>query len=51
MRERSGDCADDGDSEACEAAVAEARAEYIRAGRFGITTIAGGEPEAWLDCG
>lgn len=51
VRARIDACSDTGEESACEAAVEEARAEYLRAGRFGINTIAGVEPEAWLDCG
>lgn len=51
VRARAPECLDVPASDACEAVVAEARQSYIAAGRYGINTIRGVEPEAWLDCG
>lgn len=50
-RSRTDACSGEGNPAECDAAVVEAQAEYLRAGRFGINTIADVEPEAWLDCG
>ena len=51
IRARSDACQSDPTGSQCREEVEQARRAYIAAGKKGITTVSGVDPEDWLDCG